>query len=798
MRFKRGAWLWETGVTPYLARRVCRVRRLDGEAGPGWAVDAVDRHGSSGVDSFEGTVTQLTLTAPWPGVIRVRAVHHRPGPGEGWGFPLEASPGNPAAQAVETETAYRLEAGEGLAVEVPKRGFGLRFVRGGEVLTGGGSECLGPVEVVECAARGGAAGGGGAGGGGGGRVVWGQGRGQVWMTQRLGLDVGELVYGFGERFGPLVKNGQTVVTWNEDAGTNSDWAYKSVPFYLTSKGYGVLVNSPGRVEFEVGTEHVTQVQFAVKGGVLDYFVFSGPTPLGVLEKLTAVTGRPALVPPWSLGLWLSTSFTTDYREATVMEFVEGMRQRQIPLSVFHFDCFWMKQRQWCDFEWDAEKFPDPAGMLGRLKSRGLKVCVWINPYISGLSPLFEEACAGGYLLKRTDGGVFQRDQWQPSMGIVDFTNPAAVRWYQGKLAALLEQGVDCFKTDFGERIPDEGVVWHDGSSPELMHNFYPYLYNRAVFELLERHHGRGGAVVFARSATAGCQRFPVHWGGDCEATFVSMAENLRGGLSFTLSGAAYWSHDIGGFAGTADPALYKRWTAFGLLSSHSRLHGSESYRVPWLFDDEASDVMRHFAELKNRLFPYLYAAAHAAHERGHPMMRAMLLEFADDPVCRLLDRQYMLGASLLVAPVFRGDGGVEYYLPAGRWRRLLTGELVTGPGYRRETHDVFSLPLLVRPGTLLPMSRDGSGPRWTPADALELTAYELDDGQTATCTAAGSDGSVARFEVVRRGAKLLWRSCGTARNVLVRAVGLSAAGAPAGGGWTVWTDPAVTLETTLS
>lgn len=779
-------------MTPYLARRVAQARELSESDGPGWWLAAVDRHGSTGVDSFEGTVTQLKLTAPWPGVVRVHAMHFRPASGEGWGFPLQPSASNPQARAEATPDSYRLHAGEGLVVEVPRRGFGLRFYRDGRLLTGGGGECLGPVDVAR-AVVGGAAGEGGAGGGGaaGSGAVWGDASCARWMTQRLGLDVGELIYGFGERFGPLVKNGQTVLTWNEDAGTNSDWAYKSIPFYLSSKGYGVLVNSPGRVEFEVGTEHVTQVQFAVPGEVLDFLVMSGPTPMGVLEKLTRVTGRPALVPPWSLGLWLSTSFTTDYREATVMEFVEGMRQREIPLSVFHFDCFWMKERQWCDFAWDAEKFPDAAGMLRRLKDLGLKVCVWINPYISGLSPLFEEAAAAGYLLRKKDGAVFQRDQWQPAMGIVDFTNPAAVRWFQDKLRALLDLGVDSFKTDFGERIPDEGVVWHDGSSPGLMHNFYPYVYNRAVFELLEERFGSGGAVLFARSATAGCQRFPVHWGGDCEATFVSMAENLRGGLSFTLSGAAYWSHDIGGFAGTANPALYKRWTAFGLLSSHSRLHGAESYRVPWLFDEEASAVMKHFSRLKNRLFPYLYAAVHDAHERGHPIMRAMLLEFPDDPVCRTLDRQYMLGPSLLVAPVFREDGEVEYYVPPGRWRRLLGDELVAGGGYRVETHDVFSLPLLVRPGTLLPMSRQASSPSWTPSEPLELTVYELADGDTAACVAAGSDGSRARFEVTRHGSKLAWRSCGTAKTVSVRWVGGGGAGP-----WHAWptSSPAV-LET---
>ena len=257
----------------------------------------------------------------------------------------------------------------------------------------------------------------------------------------------------GERFGPLVKNGQTVTIWNEDGGTTSDQAYKNIPFYLSSAGYGLLVNTPGKVEFEVATERVSQIQFSVAEEELDYYVFAGTDPKDILEKYTRLAGRPALPPAWSFGLWLSTSFTTHYNEKTVNEFVDGMRERDIPLSVFHFDCFWMKERQWCDFDWDREAFPDPEGMLKRLKAKGLKVCVWINSYISQCSSIFEEGRKEGYFLKTKHGDVYQRDQWQPGMAFVDFTNPAAVKWYQSKLRKLLKMGVDCFKTDFAERIP---------------------------------------------------------------------------------------------------------------------------------------------------------------------------------------------------------------------------------------------------------------------------------------------------------------------------------------------------------
>jgi len=353
--------------------------------------------------------------------------------------------------------------------------------------------------------------------------------GRHFVREQLALGVDEHVYGLGERFGALVKNGQSVDIWNADGDTASEQAYKNVPFYLTDAGYGVFVDQPERVSFEVGAEVVSRTQFSVEGQSLRYYVIYGPTPKDILRKLTALTGRPPRVPEWSYGLWLSTSFTTRYDEATVTGLIDGMAARDLPLSVFHFDCFWMRRFHWCDFVWDPATFPDPEGMLARLRARGLKICVWINPYIAQRSVLFAEGQRLGYLVKNPDGTLWQWNLWQAGIALVDFTNPDATAWYQGKLAVLLDMGVDAFKTDFGERIPTD-VVWHDGSDPARMHNYYTHLYSKAVFELLEQEKGEGEAVLFARSATAGGQQFPVHWGGDCEATFVSMAESLRGGL----------------------------------------------------------------------------------------------------------------------------------------------------------------------------------------------------------------------------------------------------------------------------
>ena len=482
--------------------------------------------------------------------------------------------------------------------------------------------------------------------------------------------------------------------WNEDGGTDSEYAYKNVPFYLSNQGYGVLVNHPGDVSFEVGSHHASRVQFSAEGHSLDYYLFGGPTMKAALDQYTLLSGRPALPPEWSFGLWLSTSFTTDYDERAIFANIERMEALGIPISVFHFDCFWMKELTWCSFLWDERNFPDPAGLLSRIKAKGIKTCLWINPYIAEASPLFAEGAAAGYLLHSLDGGVYQADFWQPGIGFVDFTNPAAREWYAGKLKTLVDMGVDAFKTDFGERIPTD-VRYFDGADPERMHNYYTYLYNQTVFNLLREVKGEGEAVVFARSATVGGQKYPVHWGGDSNSTYPSMAETLRGGLSLGLSGFGFWSHDIGGFNDPVTPDLYKRWVAFGLLSSHSRLHGSNSARVPWLFDDEAVEVLRFFNNLKTQIMPYLLDAAREAHEHGWPVLRAMVLEFPDDPTCRYLDMQYMLGPALLVAPIFNEHGQVEYYLPAGEWRNLLTGEVVSGGQWRKETHDYFSLPLWV-------------------------------------------------------------------------------------------------------
>ena len=739
MKFSDGEWLMQPGVSAFYPAEAHTVTELDGKL----VIDAPTRNIKHRGDTLGGPLITVTLSSPMPNVVKVRLEHYAGGIDNDPQIPVQPQPAHKVVIENGADEAV-LRTGD-LSVHVKKPGWEVTFKGAGKHLT-------------RTAWRG---------------MAYAQVNGQPHMHERLQLGVGENVYGLGERFTAFVKNGQVVQNDNKDGGTGSDQAYKCVPFYLTNRGYGVLVNETGPVSFEVASERTARVQFSLPGESLEYFLIFGPTPKDILRNLTQLTGRPALPPTWSFGLWLTTSFTTSYDEKTCMSFVEGMKSRDLPLHVFHFDCFWMREFDWCNFEWDPRTFPDPVGMLKRFHERGLKVCVWINSYIGQRSKLFEEGKKGGYFIKKTDGSVWQTDLWQPGMAIVDFTNPAASAWFASKLEALMDMGVDCFKTDFGERIPVEGVKYHDGSDPVGMHNLYSVLYNECVFKVLEKKRGKGEATLFARSAYASGQRFPLHWGGDCWSTFEAMAESLRGGLSLCLSGFGFWSHDIGGFEGTGPAAVYKRWVAFGLLSSHSRLHGSSTYRVPWNYDDEACDVVRFFTKLKCSLMPYLYGQATLAHREGLPVMRAMLLEFPEDPASDTLDRQYMLGDSLLVAPVFTDDGSVSYYLPAGRWTHLLTGEVQEGSRWHQAQHGYLSLPLFVRPITIFPVGADNTRPDYDYTVGTTFRVYELADGATISRTVPNQKGEDAvTLTVSRKGAKIEATLKGSAKDIAIQFVGV--------------------------
>ena len=704
MKFSNGCWLLKEGFECFSPQQVYFTKFEERKVTLCTPTHRINQRG----DTLGGINLTLIITSPAPEIIRVQTWHHMGILKKTPEFELELTDAIPL-DISDSDDLLSIKSGS-LSLEIEKKNWSMAYKRNGKVIS---KSCPGDLALMKTSWKGSA-----------------YDKGDIentYIRQQLSIGVGELIYGTGERFTPFVKNGQSIDIWNADGGTSTEQSYKNIPFYLSNKGYGILVNHPENVSFEIATEQVTKAEFSVEGGYLDYFFINGPTMKEALTHYTDLTGKPALPAPWTFGLWLSTSFTTNYDEETVMSFVDGMLDRGIPLRTFHFDCFWMKEFHWSDFVWDNRVFPDPEGMLKRIKAKGLNICVWINSYIGQESCLFTEGMEKGYFLKRPNGDVWQWDMWQPGMALVDFTNPAACKWFQDKLEVLLDMGVDCFKTDFGERIPTD-AVYFDGSDPKKMHNYYTYLYNKCVYELLERKLGKGEAVLFARSATVGGQKFPVHWGGDCWSDYESMEESLRGGLSLMMSGFGFWAHDIGGFENTSTADVYKRWVAFGLLSSHSRLHGSTSYRVPWAYDEEAVDVVRFFTKLKARLMPYLYKTSVETSKSGIPTMRAMVLEFTEDKNCNYLDKQYMLGDNLLVAPIFNDESIAEYYLPKGKWTNFFTGEEKNGGEWVTEKHDYLSIPLMVRENSIIIIGAHDDKPDYDYADGAEVRIYALTDG----------------------------------------------------------------------
>lgn len=726
MKFGNGCWLQKEGIECFPPQEAYFVDKKENEV----VICAPTHHIAHRGDTLGGINLTIWITAPAKEVIRVQVSHHLGVNKKSPEFELNLNECG-HMDVIETEEELCIKNGS-LSLRIQKKNWSMQYERDGKLLTKSEGRDLAYM-----------------------RTQWTgfaydmDPTGKAYMRQQLGLSVNEHVYGLGERFGAFVKNGQSIDIWNEDGGTSTDQSYKNIPFYVTDRGYGVFVNHPEKVSFEVATEQVSKVEFSVAGETLDYFFINGPSMKEVLIRYTDLTGKPALPAPWTYGLWLSTSFTTNYDEETVMSFIDGMQERGIGLRVFHFDCFWMKEFHWSDFLWDNRVFPDPEGMLHRIKEKGLNICVWINPYIGQESALFKEGMEKGYFIKRNDGSVWQWDMWQPGMALVDFTNKEACKWFQEKLEVLLDMGVDCFKTDFGERIP-VNCVYADGSDPEKMHNYYTYLYNQTVFELLERKRGKEEAVLFARSATVGGQKFPVHWGGDCWSDYVSMEESLRGGLSLTMSGFGYWSHDIGGFESTSTPDVYKRWAAFGLMSSHSRLHGSTSYRVPWAYDEEAVDVVRYFTEVKAGLMPYLYRNSIETAKTGVPMMRSMVMEFTDDRTCAYLDKQYMFGDSLLVAPIFNEESKAIYYLPEGTWTHYLTGEVKEGGKWYEEDCGYLSIPVFVRENCLIAVGKETSRPDYDYADQVTIKAYALQEGKEAKTVVYHMNGTVDTAVTVKK------------------------------------------------
>jgi len=557
----------------------------------------------------------------------------------------------------------------------------------------------------------------------------------------------EHIYGLGEKFTDLDKRGEVICSWNQDAlGNSTPRTYKNVPFFMSTRGYGIFINSSREIVYDFGNRSHVSYTFLVKDEQLDYFFIYGPTFKEILNIYTELTGKAPVPPKWSFGLWMSRC---SYKNRDEIERIaEGLRERDIPCDVIHLDPTWLRDRQECDLVWNHEAFPEPEEMISKLKERGFKLSLWINPYVPKGSELFKEGENRGFFAKKEDGSVYDRplEPWNHYMfldrGVVDFSNPEAVEWYKEKLRKLLDLGVAVFKTDFGESAPRD-AVYYGGASGEEIHNLYSLLYNKAVFELTREFCGEG--LVWARSGYAGMQRFPTCWSGDPEPSFRAISCTMRGGLSIGLSGVPFWSHDIGGFSGRPTPELYVRWAQFGLFCSHSRCHGTTP-REPWEFGEEALRIFRDYAKLRYQLLPYIYSCAHISSKTGLPMIRAMVLEYQDDPNCYDKDTQYMFGESFLVAPILDEGGERTIYLPAGRWIDYWTKEEQEGPKNLIYRAQLERLPLFVKADSIIPMGPEMNYVGEKPFDPITLDIYLYD---RAEFILYDDDGQV-RFRGKRR------------------------------------------------
>jgi alpha-D-xyloside xylohydrolase len=533
-----------------------------------------------------------------------------------------------------------------------------------------------------------------------------------WLAA-FALESGEAVFGHGEKWGPLNHRGQLLRSRVEDAlGVNAEASYKNTPFAWSPRGWGLFVHTAATVTHGVGHPAWSHRSYVldVEDAALDLFLIAGDVPAMILERYTWLTGRPPRLPRWSLGAWFSRAFYKDADE--VLSTARKLRARKIPADVVLLDGqAWQDNRSRFRFEFDPARYPDPRAVLDELHALNFKVCVWEYPMVSVRGPLFADFEAKGWLLRDPATGHAVVHDWgeasldplsplQPS-GLIDFTHPDAYAYWRDGHAKLFDLGVDVIKTDFGEQVPTNCVAYAMAERDEL-HNIYPLLYHRCVFEATERARGQG--FVFARAGWAGSQRLPAHWGGDPQADWEALAASLRGALSWGLSGGAFYATDVGGFLGPPEPELYVRWAQAAVFASHLRFHGT-SPREPWAFGEEAEAVVRRWLDLRYQLIPYLESCLDEAEATGMPVMRAMSLAFPDEPEAWMIDTQYMFGPELLIAPILRPGGRVRVYLPHGQWRDFISGEGFDGGRSLELGYPLERFPVFARAEAEIPLGR---------------------------------------------------------------------------------------------
>ncbi|TMD66404.1 MAG: glycoside hydrolase family 31 protein, partial [Chloroflexi bacterium] len=567
-----------------------------------------------------------------------------------------------------------------------------------------------------------------------------------WLTAHL--KPSEAIFGLGEHFGALDRRGQAFASWTVDAfGVRSDRAYKNVPLLLSSEGYAVFFDMTAPIYYDLGQASVAAWQATARADHLRVYLIAGDGIPGLIRGYHELTGRPAVPPYWSFGFWISR---WGYRNRDeVMTVARRMREEKIPCDVIHIDPYWMRYHEGHhgDFEWDESAFPDPQGMIEELRALGFKVSLWESPYVPLDSEMRAEGERRGFLMKTKAGVPALVHGFAKPSAAIDFTNPEAIAWFQAKNERLLKMGVAVMKPDFAEDLPVDAVA-HDGTPAEQLHNLYPLLYQRAVFETTQAVHGYG--LIWGRSGYAGSQRYPVHWGGDPGCTFDDMAASLRGALSWILSGAAFASFDMGGFFGFPEladppsPELYVRWSQMGLLFSHARAHGHTAPREPWAYGEPALSIFRRYAQLRYRLLPYLYAAARRAPD-GIPLVRPLVFDHPSDPTTRHVDDEYLLGPDLLVAPMFKPRGSRDVYLPEGGWYDYWTDRPVDGRRWIRYEAELETLPLFVRAGAVLPMGPELQYANERNWDPLSFEVYPGD--ASASEMRIADDHRDLRFEL---------------------------------------------------
>ena len=533
------------------------------------------------------------------------------------------------------------------------------------------------------------------------------------------LSPGERIYGCGESFTSLNKVGQKVhLSVTDPQGPETDGMYKPVPFYFSNRGYGIFMHTSAPVTADFGASYIGAQRLFMADEQMDFFIFFGE-PKDILNEYTNITGKSPMLPLWSFGTWMSR--ITYFSQDEGLEIARQLRKHKIPSDVIHFDTGWFGVDWQCDYEFAKERFKDPVGMLKQLSKDGFHTCLWQLPYFTPKNRFFPEIIEKGLHVVNAAGGMPVED------AVLDFSNPATVSWYQSKIEGLMKQGVSTIKCDFGEAAPYNGF-YHSGKGGLYEHNLYPLRYNKALWEVVERSHP-GEGIIWARSAWAGSQRYALHWGGDAATNNIGMLGDLRGGLSFGLSGFSFWSHDMGGFVTASPEDIYRRWLPFGFLSSHTRAHGAPPTE-PWLISESFTEAFRACAEMKYKLMPYVYAQAKDCSERGLPMVRALLVEFPQDPGAWLVEDEYMFGSQMLVAPLMESGNSRTVYLPKGKWIDYQTGKVYAG-GY--QTIEAGRIPaiILVRDGSIIPhvpLAQRTDQIQW---DKVELKTYKAD---AKTCT----------------------------------------------------------------